>query len=449
MPIERLSAAELVMLWPDEVWPQEIGALLVLDGRFDFDRVRQSIAGRLHMAPRFRQLLATPPPSLGGPLWVDDPAFDLDHHLHVVALSPNSGDADLFAAVTGLVEQRLDRTRPLWGMWFLTGLEQGRVGVLMKMHHAIGDAIAGVATLACFLDLDPDAEPARPKPWMPAPAATERELALDERQRRERSRAAALSSISHPVATLRAARAAWPAIHELLAEAPLPATSLDRRVGSHRKLAVVRGDLDAVKAIAHANRAKVNDVLLAVIAGGIRALLAARGEAVEGSVLRIYVPVSLRRGQYAGARGNEIGQMVVPLPLSEDDPLARLHRVAAETAMRKARTRHSVGGVPSRGIAAKLFLRLLDRQRVNVESADVPGPTQPLYLAGARVVEIFPVLPLIAKVALGIAGLSYAGRFDITAVGDADTYPDLDVLAAGMSRELSALGAQLKSSAAA
>jgi diacylglycerol O-acyltransferase / wax synthase len=258
-----------------------------------------------------------------------------------------------------------------------------------------------------------------------------------------RERRAALSMLAHPVTTVRKAAAVWPALHELLAEKPLPPTSLSRLVGPDRHLAVVRSGVDEVKAVAHAYDAKVNDVLLSLIAGGLRALLSSRGEPVDEVVTRIYVPVSLRHRQYAGARGNAIAQMVIPLPIGVSDPVQRLQKIAAETAMRKGLSRLSVGGMPTRGLAGKLFLKLIDRQRVNVESADIPGPDQPLYFAGARLLELFPVLPLIGKVSLGVAGMSYAGQFNITAVGDRDTYPDIDIFAEAVRDELRALSVTL------
>ena len=221
-----------------------------------------------------------------------------------------------------------------------------------------------------------------------------------------------------------------------------PGPSLDRIVGPGRNLALIRSSLELVKEIAHIYDATVNDVLLTVTAGGLRGLLSSRGEPVAGVVLRIYVPVSLHQGPRAQARGNLIGQMVVPLPLGVSDPVLRLQLIATETAQRKARSRPSLGKMPHRGIAGHAFLKLLDRQRVNLTSADIPGPQVPLYLVGARLLEVFPVLPLIAKVSLGVGALSYAGQFNITAVADRDAYPDLDVFAASAQNELQALAAR-------
>lgn len=449
MAIERLSAEDRLMLWPDEVWPQDIGALAVLDGgdllgpdgRFRIEAVRAAVEGRLHLAPRLRQLLQVPPPRLGGPLWVDDPAFDPGEHIGVVPVQPPGGEAELLCTVERLRRRRLDRSRPLWEMRFLTGLADGRVGMFVRTHHAVADGIAGVATLGAFLDPAPEVAAAPAVPWRPAPAPAEEALLADERRRRDRERARALSRLAHPVAAARGVAGAVPAMRELVAERPLPATSLHRVVGPDRRLALVRSRIDVVREVAHAHGAKVNDVLLTAVAGGLRALLRGRGEPVDGVVLRVYVPVSLRHGQYAGARGNRIAQMVVPLPVGVSDPARRLREIAAETARRKAMSRPSIAKVPSRGMAGRAALRLIDRQRVNVTTADLPGPEVPLYLAGARVLEVFPLLPLIGKVSLGVGALSYAGGFGLMAVADGDAYPDLGVFAAGLRDELRALEA--------
>jgi diacylglycerol O-acyltransferase / wax synthase len=445
--IERLTAEDQIMLWPDQIWPQDIGAIAVLDGsalidtdgRFRIEAVREAVAGRLHLVPRFRQLLYVPPQELGGPLWVDAPAFDLADHVRVFQLPAPGTEAQLLLAVERLRRQRMDRSRPLWEMWFLPGLTEGRVGLFMRTHHCIADGIAGVATLGMFLDVTADAIGAREPAWTPAPTPSADELRADDRQRRIDKRGRRLSMLAHPVKAARTALSAWPAMREILADEALPATSLDRRVGPDRSLALIRTNVNLVKEVAHAHGAKVNDVLLTIIAGGLRALLQSRKEPIDEAVIRVYVPVSLRHGQYAGARGNQIAQMVVPLPIGVFDPSQRLEQIAAETASRKARSRPDVGKMPHRGVLGRMFLKLVDRQRVNVTTADLPGPPMPLYFAGARLLEVFPVLPLIGKVSLGVAALSYAGQFNLTAVADTDAYPDLEVFAAGVRDELSAL----------
>jgi len=245
-----------------------------------------------------------------------------------------------------------------------------------------------------------------------------------------------LSALVRPVATMRRAHAAWPAMRELFADTSPTPTSLNRMVGPDRSLALIRGDIDLVSKAAHEHNATINDVFLTITAGGLRDLLRSRGELVEDAALRIYVPVTLRHGARDHAQGNLIGQMVVPLPIGVADPRRRLRKIAAETATRKARSRPPLGTVFRSRMVSLALLKILNRKPVNVTTADVPGPQQPLYLAGARVLEIFPVLPLIANVSLGVGALSYAGQFNMMAVADRDAYPDINLFTARIQDEL-------------
>lgn len=443
--IERLSAEDALMLWPDAVWPQDIGALIFLDGSnlyehdgFRLDRVCQAVAARLHLVPRFRQLLHVPAPDLGDPLWIDAPGFDLKDHATVTRLAAPADEAQLLLAVERARRQRLDRSRPLWEMRFFTGMPDGRVALFLRMHHALADGMASVATFATFLDADPDAIVQNPEPWFPAAMPTEAQLRDDVLQRMRRGRRQALSSLAHPIRTMRPVVTALPAVVELLAQRPLPATSLDRSVGPARTFGLIRSRLDLAKKIAHSQEATVNDVLLAAVARGLRELLRSRGEPSDGE-LRVYVPISLRQLHGREARGNLISQMVVTLPIGTRDPALVLRAIARETARSKAKSRPSLGWVPHRGIAGRAFLRLVGRQRINVTTADLPGPPMPLYFAGARLLEVFPLTQLIGSVSIGIAAISYAGQFNLMVVADGDAYPDIDVFARGCNDELHAL----------
>lgn len=457
MAIERLTAEDELMLWPDRVWPQDIGALLLLDGRklldadgrFRIEAAQAAVSGRLHLVPRFRQLLYEPPAELGAALWVDAQTFDIGNHVQTWAVEPPGDEGRLLSAVEHLRRRRLDRSRPLWEMWFLTGLAGKRVALFVRMHHCIADGMAGTATVARFLDTSPDVAVSAPEAWTPSPAPAEKELRLDVRSRRRAAWRARASKLRHPVAITRQALSAWPAVRELVADPPLPATSLCRMVGPDRCLALVRENLAAIKQVARANQATVNDVLLTGMAGGLRALLASRGEAVDGVVLRILVPVSLHRGDPAKARGNLIAQMVVPVPIGGLDSQARLRQIARETARRKTRSRPELGKVPHRGLGGRLFLKLIDRQRVNVSSTNIPGPEISLYFAGAPLLEVFPMVQLIGTNSLTVGAMSYAGRFNMMVVGDRDAYPDLDVFVSGMRTELSCLHLEAPASAAA
>ncbi|HEY5151324.1 MAG TPA: wax ester/triacylglycerol synthase domain-containing protein [Mycobacterium sp.] len=450
--MDRLTAEDRLMLWSDEGWPQDIGALAVLDGsalldsdgRFRIDAAREEIERRLHLLPRFRQILYQPRRGRGWPLWVDAPGFDLRDHARVAQVPDPGDEAQLLLATEQLRCHRLDRSRPLWEICFLPGLPDARIGLFIRLHHVIADGIASVAGLGSLLDADPGTTTAPAPPWTPGPPPTDRELLGDNLRRRADELSHAVNVFAHPATTLRHGRAGWPAMREILAQQPGPRTSLNRLVGPRRSLALIRSDLDLVTQVAHAHAATVNDVLLAMTAGGLRGLLRSRGEPVDGLTLPIYVPVSLRRDRTRPGAGNLISQMVVPLPLGTSDPGDRLRQIAAATTIRKANTRPSLGTVFRSKVLARAMLPLIAKKRVNIESADLPGPPAPLYFSGAQLLEVFPLLNLIGNVSLGVGALSYAGQFNIMAVGDADAYPDIEVFTASARNELQTLSGARK-----
>jgi diacylglycerol O-acyltransferase len=451
--MDRLKAQDLMMLWPEELgWSQDIGALAILDGRrlldadgrFRIEAAREQIGARLHLVPRFRQLLYRPGFGLGWPLWIDAPGIDLAEHVRVFPLAARADESQLLLACEELRHRGLDRSRPLWELWFLPGLPDGRVGLFMRLHHAIADGVAGVAALGAFVDLVPDLPGTSASPWTPAASPSTRELFEDNLRRRLHEVRRALRTLAHPVDTVRQARRGWPAVHEAFAEGTAPATSLNRRIGSHRRLALLRSDLGLVKQIAHAHHAKVNDVLMAILAGGLRALLVGRGEPVDGLVLRAAVPVSLHREQPGQARGNLDGMMVVPLPVGEPDEVRRLELIAAETALRKQRPRPQGGTLFRNPLIQRVALRLVAHQHaMSSYAANVPGPPVRLYFAGAPLLEVFPVVPIIGNISIGVGALSYAGQFNLTAVADRERCPDLEVFIDGARRCLDTLAASV------
>ncbi|HEX6254521.1 MAG TPA: wax ester/triacylglycerol synthase domain-containing protein [Euzebyales bacterium] len=444
--MDRLSADDRLILWPDEVWPQDVGALAILegsslldaDGGVRIDAARDAVGRRIHLVPRFRQVLHVPRRGLGGPLWVDAPAFDLREHVRVAPVVPPGGDAQLLETVEQIRRRRLDRSRPLWEMWLLPGLPARRIGMFVRLHHVVADGLAGIASVAALLGGDADATAASTQPWVPAAWPSSRALLGDNLRRRAAGTRRAVARLRHPGDVLRGLRGAWPAAHELLVAEPGPQTSLGRVIGPHRRLALVRGRLDVVRDVARAQDATVNDVLLTVATAGLRRLLARRAEPVDDVVVPVYVPVSLRREHSGQAVGNLITQMVVPLPLDIADAGQRLRHIAAETARRKAMVRPPLGAMFRSRPLAGVMLKLVARQRVNVVTADLPGPPAPLSFAGARLLEVFPLVNLIGTVSLGVAALSYAGQFNLMVVADADAYPDLDVFVAAVEDELRA-----------
>jgi diacylglycerol O-acyltransferase / wax synthase len=218
---------------------------------------------------------------------------------------------------------------------------------------------------------------------------------------------------------------------------------LRRPVGGRRRLAVVRAGLAVVKDVAHGHAATVNDLLLAAVAGGLRALLLARGTPVDGLTLYASVPVALRAGADTAGLGNQVGLMVVPLPVGEPDPVQRLGHITRATTQRKRRPERLASLRP---VGSLTILRALNRysrhQRiVDLFVTNVPGPPRPLYLLGARLMEVFPVVQVAGNVPLSVAVLSYAGQLNIGVQSDPDALPDLDVFVDGLRRSLEELGA--------
>lgn len=457
--MDRLTAHDLIMLWPDDVgWPQDIGALAILDGRplidtdgrFRVELVERAIESRLHLVPRFRQLIYIPRHGLGWPLWVDAPAFDIAEHIRVFPIAAPGDTTQLLGATEQLRRRPLDHARPLWEMWFLPGLPGGRIGLYLKVHHTIADGAAGAAALGALLDAIPNSAPRAGPPWTPTPMPSARELFRDNLRCRSNGIARAFSALARPVNTARGMWEAWPAVRETLAGERAPRTSINHTIGPDRRLALVRSNLHLAKLVADASDATVNDVLIAAVAGGLRVLLSSRGERVNDLVLRAYVPVSLHREQRGPAQGNLDGMMVVSLPVGVRDPVRRVRLIAAETTRQKMKRRPPAGTVLRNGAVQRALLPALARQRwANTYLANVPGPLTRLYLAGAELLEIFPIVPLIGNITLGVGAFSYAGQFNITAVADRDGCPDIDMFADGVRDALHSLAASVSMTVAA
>jgi WS/DGAT/MGAT family acyltransferase len=340
-----------------------------------------------------------------------------------------------------LRRRRLNPARPRWEAWFLPGLAQGRAGLFWRMHHAMADGVAGVAAFGALLDLAADAPAPAAPPWSPAPAPSAAELLADNARRRAQGLTRTLAGLAEPASILQSARRTLPVWREVFTEQRAPRTSLNRPIGQDRKLALIRSHLDLAKNIAHAHQAKVNDVLLAAIAGGLRDLLQSRGEHIGDLVLRTMVPISLHREQPGQARGNQDSTMVVPLPVGEPDPLRRLHLITAQTTERKKKARPPVtSGIFQFTAAQRALCRHLPRQRyMNISLSNVPGPPIPLYLAGAPLLEVFPLVPIVGNTTLAVVVLSYAGQLNLTAVADRDGCPDVEVFASGVRNALDEL----------
>jgi diacylglycerol O-acyltransferase / wax synthase len=448
---QRLSVQDAGFLYLEHAGlPQHVAILAVAEGgplhdpegRLRLDALRQELAGRLQLIPRLRQRVLCPRVGQGLPLWVDDPGFDLANHVRTVQVPAPGGQRELLGLCDELCLRLLDRARPLWELWLVTGLAEGRVGLVLKLHHSLADGLAAVQIAGLLLDGTANA-PNPAAPWQPRPAPSGWALVADNLAGRSATLAAALARLRHPGKLAAQART-------LAGAAQLAAggrrhrrrSVLRRPVGGRRRLAVVRAQLAEVKAVAHGHGATVNDLLLAAVTGGLRALLLARGAPVDGLILYASVPVALRAQTDTAGLGNQVGLMVVPLPVGEPDPVQRLRRVARATTERKRRPELLASLRPAGSLT---ILRALNRysrhQRiVDLFITNVPGPKRPLYLLGARLLEVFPVVQVAGNVPLSVAALSYDGQLNIGIQSDPDGLPDLDVFAGALRGSLEELG---------
>jgi diacylglycerol O-acyltransferase / wax synthase len=430
--------------------PQHVAILAVAeggplhgpDGRLRLDAVRQELAGRLELVPRLRQRVLWPRVGQGLPLWVDDPAFDLANHVRAVQVPPPGGERELLGLCDELCLRLLDRARPLWELWLVAGLANGRVGLVLKLHHSLADGLAAVRIAELLLDSTANA-PNPAAPWQPRPAPSGWALGADNLRGRSAALAAALMRLRHPGQLAAQARTLAGAAQLAAGGRHQRRSVLRRPVGGRRRLAVVRAGLAEVKAVAHAQGATVNDLLLAAVTGGLRTMLLARGTPVEGLALYASVPVALRAGADTAALGNQVGLMVVPLPVGEPDPAQRLQLITRATTQRKRHPERLASLRPAGSLTIlRVFNRYSRHQRiVDLFVTNVPGPQHALYVLGARLVEAFPVVQVAGNVPLSVAVLSYAGQLNIGIQSDPDSLPDLGLFADGVRQSLEELGA--------
>lgn len=456
----RLSAQDASFLHAETPeTPMHVGSLGVFQGeplfdgagRFRIDDFRDHVASRLHLVPLFRKKIVDVPFGQGRPVWVDDPEFDIAYHVRLTAL-PAPGDEEQLRLLTSRIQSHLlDRSKPLWELWVVEGLEAGRVALIQKTHHALVDGISGVDVATVLLDFTPEITDYGAEPWQPAPGPTAVQLLAESLWERATEPAEFARSVR---AALRGPRRVVGRARELATsfstmlrpEAIAPRTSLNVRIGQHRRFDVVRTDLESVKATKDALGGTVNDVVLAAVSGGLRQILLSRDEDVDGVALRAMCPVSVRDESERMKLGNRVSAMFVPLPVGEGDPVTRLELVQQATRNLKER-KQAVGAeflVSMTEYAPQtlyhLAARLAHRQRfANLVITNVPGPQQPLYVMGAEMVEAFPIVPLVRNTSVNIAILSYHGQLNLGLNADRDTCPDLGVLAEGIEKSFAEL----------
>lgn len=428
--------------------PMNVAALAILEGRvlpdasgeLALDVIRVRIERRLRLAPRLRQRLYRPGFGFGAPVWVDDASFDISRHVRTRPVHA-SGEEALLATCVELNDRPFDQAHPLWEIWLLTdALEpDGHVPILIRFHHVLADGIAALLLLGTLFDAAPDApEPAGP-PLTARPIPTRSELLGDALRRSITGIRRGVRNIEHPRRTLAPARVLSRQALLLAREGRAPRTSFNRPVGRQHRVMLVRAHLEHAKQVAHAHHATVNDVVLCAIAGGARALLAGRGELQRPLALKVSVAASVRAPTSASQAGNLVGILIVPLPVGEEDPIRRLEQIARATAERKRLPPYQ----PAARFLQRWMIRIMNRQRrINLLMSNLPGPPQPVYFAGAKVLELFQIGVVQGNVAVQVGALSYAGQLNFDIVADANLVPDLTVFASGMIDDLERLGAR-------
>lgn len=458
MAIERMSALDAGFFFVDDTTnPMHVGSVTVFEGPPpSYGDVVRLLLAKLDGVPRYRQRVRTLPFSFGRPVWADDEHFQILYHMRHTAV-PSPGGAEELRNLAGRVfEQRLDRGKPLWEMWLVEGLADGRWAIISKVHHCMVDGVAGADLMSTLFDLTPEAQAPEPGDWAPEPGPSALSLVADS----------LVASVSEPLGQIRRgvpmiARRALASREILDFGRGLPATarrmvaplagSLTGPIGPHRRWAWAEADLTMVKRIRQATGATINDVILGAVTHGFRALLTSRGEEVDGRSVRTLVPVSIRTEGEKGLLTNRVSAVLANLPVGEPDPLVRLASIQEQMTELK-NTRQAVGAEALTGLfgftaptllslAGRVAFRLPTQPLIQTITTNVPGPRFPLYVLGRKMCELYPYVPIGSTVRISVGIFSYLDRLYFGINADFDGVPDLDVLTGAVHDGFAALHA--------
>jgi diacylglycerol O-acyltransferase / wax synthase len=427
--------------------PMHIGSVAVLEGPAPaYGDLVRLIAAKLPQVPRYRQKVRFAPGGLGRPVWVDDPHFQILYHIRHTAIPPPGGRDELRNLAGRVFAQLLDRSKPLWELWMVEGLEDGRWAIISKVHHCMVDGVAATDLLTVMFDSsDASAAPGPLEAWAPDPepgsltmAAYGAYRAVADPAGRLREIPAALRLTASPRTRLAEAAVL---VRSLAEWSRRSATSLNGPIGPHRRWSWAEASLDDVRVVREGLGGTVNDVVLAAITAGFRALLEQRGEDVANRVVRTLVPVSVRAEHERGTLNNRVSGIFPSLPVAIADPAERLRAIAEQLAMLKTSKQAVAGDALIRlsgfappmllAIGARLAARTPQRSLQTV-TTNVPGPQYTLYVAGRPMVYSYPYVPIMGSIRITIAIFSYCGRLFFGITGDYDTVPDIDVLRDGI-----------------
>jgi len=431
--------------------PMHIGGVSIFEGPAPpFESLSEMVAGKLDLVPRYRQKVRFVPLGLGRPMWIDDPHFQLSYHLRHSALPAPGSDEQIRRTAARIFAQHLDRTKPLWEIWMLEGLSGKRWALLSKVHHCMVDGVSATDLMSVMFE---DAPPAGTQMWEPAPEPSDVELVLRTLTRRTLDPSEQLRSLRAAVrAPGRSLTQTRDLIRGMTSAArvmrPLGSSSLTGPVGPHRVWSWANARLSDVKEVRAELGGTVNDVVLTIVSGGLRDLLEARGERVEGRSVRALVPVSIRAPGERGVYNNRVSAMFAELPVGIADPPARLAALRAQMDNLKGSKQAVAGDILTSlsGFAPPLLLALGARMAARAPSlgvqtgvTNVPGPQHPLHTLGRKLLKSFPYVPVIGNVRISIAVFSYDGGLYFGVSGDYDSSADIDTLTAGVERSMAEL----------
>ena len=449
---ERLSSLDASFLYLERpAVHMHVAGLSVLDPRPDgpllFDDVRRVLEARIHLAPRLRQRVLHVPGSLGRPLWADDDRFDLEFHLRRSALPEPGGHDELSDAVGRVLSRQLDRAKPLWELYVFEGMEKGRTAILLKLHHAMADGIAGMAIGSVLFDLESGTARGEPEPWQPVPAPRPADLLAGALEQ----------AVRDPIDTLRTVIDAPSRAIEVVADTVSGARAIagmgrrpegpfDVQIGPNRRFAMAEAPFGRLREIRAKLGGTINDVVVTAVAEGLHDLLRLRGEPVRDRQLRLMMPVSVRASSADAGDGNRVAPAFVDVPVGPMGPRGRLARVRRATAELKdsgmaerADQLIALGAYAPPALHAAAA-RFASRGRwFNLVVSNVPAPQTPMYLAGAPLLASYPSMPLGENAALSIACTSLGGTMAFGLTADWDAVPDLEVLSRGIERAIDRL----------
>ncbi len=448
---EHLSPEDSTFIYAEsDTNIMQIGGVMIFeDTGTSYRDICAQIESRLHYLPLFRKKLMTVPFDQGRPVWVDDDKFDIRFHVRRTGLPYEGGRAELRDLTARLMSNPLDRSRPLWEIW-LVDMPGDERGLIYKVHHSVVDGVSGIETLTVLLDATPETPPAAEAPeWKPdpAPSATQlfgnsvrEQFSLGRRLWNVASAAAAspqsaIESISEVGRGLRSY------VDDVIGGTPK--TSLRVKIGSSRRFETAEVAYSDVKHIKDHLGVKINDVLLALTAGGISNLLQGRDEPIDGIELQAVVPVSVRDGNDHATSGNKVSSMFARLPLGVKDPAERLRRIGAWMDRQKesgeTRAVESLMDlsewIPAGIVSLATRVGMVELAGLtNLIITNVPGPPFPLYFHGGELIEGYPYFPPTGKMSVAVAIVSYNGKFEFGISGDWNAVPDLALVSEGIEK---------------